>query len=83
MLTGVLDAAGEEVLRLRASEECDDALDVPPPAVLDEVGQEGGGDGADRGRGAAGEVEEVEVAGRIGLRDEEGRRVGGGEDVDF
>lgn len=44
MFAGVFDAAGEEVLVLGAGEEGDDELTVFSFAVVDEVGDEDGGD---------------------------------------
>lgn len=62
MFSGVLDAAGEEVLVLGAGEEGEDELPILALAGGDEVGEENGGDRSQGGGSAVGEIEEVEVA---------------------
>ncbi len=51
--------------------------------VIDKVSDEGRGDGPQRRSGSLGKLEQVQVASRIGLGDEEGYEVLGGVDEDF
>jgi hypothetical protein len=70
VLPAVLYAAGEQVLGLRTRKEADDCLDPLSLAVLDEESDECVGNLADWGWCPFGEPEKLEIACRIGFRDE-------------
>jgi len=83
MLTGIADAAGKEILVLGAGKEVDDGLHIGALAMVEQVGEKGGADLADGRWRTLGQAEQMQVASRVGLGDEQDGLIGGSEDEDL